>query len=228
MSQATNLRPPFQRRFGAGSIRRFKQSKFGLKKVEKKQVNKMVHRAIKRSAEKKMIDVYYDTPVLQAGAAVDMTAQIVQGHKYTERNGMWIQPLKVRLSFRFAPGAAEDQMVRLIVFRWQIDNAAVPPVTSGLLEDFNAVQALFSPYKHDVRQFQMLYDKVYQLNGTTTGGENQFKNKTVTLFKGLEKKVGYGFNANTGTNHLYFFLITDAASSGPIVRLHYTIQYTDV
>ncbi len=227
MSTATSNRPiGSYRRNGAGAVRRWKYSQ-GLKKAEKKQVYKIVKKTIKKSEEVKMIDGYFDTAVPQAGVATDITASVVQGNTNHQRVGMWISPKSIRLCGTFKAATSAVAVVRLVVFKWQIDSATVPPVTAGLFEDSALTHDVFSPYKHDVRQFVILYDKIFVLNTTTGGDPRNIKLFNVILRKGLKTKVGYADGANTGTNHLYFLVTTDVAANQPISSLKWTMQYTD-
>ncbi len=224
MSTATNLRPSFsrRRRFGARDVRTFKRN-VGLQRIQKSQVRSIVKRTMARSAEVKMFSLYYDTAATQTGVFTDMTF-IPQGDSYTQRIGHQISLKNVFIKGNVKTGAAgATQLVRVVIFRYLQDSAA-GPTQATIFENVTVVQNITSPPKHDSRTFVMLYDKVHSLNADNGSFT---KSISVNIRRNIAKKVGYSFGVNSGTNHIYMGILTDAGANFPLPKLTYGCQYTD-
>lgn len=189
-----------------------------------KAVRSVANNSYKRNQEKKLYALNIDTTVITAGNFYDITA-VAQGDQYFNRDGAQIQVQDIRISLAIKPDAtAELQVMRLMLVRWIQDSAIAAPTTTDLFED-TANEVWLSPYKFESRKYQVLYDKIMSLNLSGDSGLTVFdKNFT----KSLATRVSYNGGANTGVNHIYLVMLSEAATDGPDVVGHVATRFIDV
>ncbi len=197
-------------------------SKRGRTAVTSKMVSAIAKRAVAGTFEKKFQNTFFSDTVGVAGNFLDITT-ITQGDAYFERVGQHLDIKDIMLRMQFdCSNAATSTYCRVLVFRWWIDNAVAAPSLAGLFEDTgNSVWQ--SNYKHDIREFTVLYDKAVALDPAG----NQMKILNVLLRNNLKTKVGYAAAANTGTNHVYVLVMSDEATNVPTITYHAGVRYTD-
>lgn len=201
----------------------FQKKQAGLSSVQKQVVKTIARRQVARKNEVKFTDLHVSTAVGSAALSAHNLVNITQGDAYNERIGMQISPLEVTLRGTITVNAtATRNVVRLIIFRWQIDNAVSVPSTAGLFED-SASSVWLSPYKHDIRQFIPLFDKIYVVDTVGT----PIQEFVIDLKQNLKTMCGYTAGANTGTNQLYVGLVSDQNVNTPTVTFHASVRYTD-
>jgi len=181
-----------------------------------------------KGKQPKYFDTYYPllSSVVTPGYA-DLTV-ITQGVQQSERVGELIKLIKAEVSLTAANFTSDEfASMRMVTFLWKQDNAISTPGSGSILED-PLTWSTLSPYNWQGRQkYRVLTDRIYALVGGTL---NTSKTFVVDKFEIDLSGIVTQFNgtATTGTDHIYFFHMSDSAlPPSPTARLHIRVWYSD-
>lgn len=197
--------------------------------VRKKQVKKTVNQVLDRRSETKFYtyNVYNQAGIDYNGTMSNALCTPAQGDAYNERIGDRIEPQSLRLRLGFI-SAGTTNMIRLIVFRWKVDNNMDAPSPADLLVSgyVGTAMAPIAPILQTQTakdNFTILMDKTVFLSETTR--ETFYLDKTIKL----RGRIGFNAGATTGNGHLYCLAISDdGAVSYPTANLTTEIKYKDI
>lgn len=196
--------------------------------VRNKQVRRQVNKVLDRRVETKFYNynVYNQAGVDYNGTMSSALCTPAQGDAYNERVGDRIDPFLLRLRLGFI-SAGTTNMMRLIVFRWKVDNNVDAPQASDLLVAgyIGTAMAPIAPILQNQSakdNFTILLDKTVFLSETTR--ETFYLDKTIKL----RGKIGFNAGAISGNGHIYCLAITDdGAVTYPTVNLTTEVHYKD-
>jgi len=194
-----------------------------MNKSMKGEINVAVRKALDRREELKIKDTTFNVSSTLAGTVVDLSS-IAQGTTEATRIGNRISPkyLDIRASVHVADAT---NVLRVVVFQWHLDDGAVVPTASNILQA-GLVTGNWGPwagYNNDERNaFSVLGDWVWQLNAASSNTSVDF----VRRIKRKMRQPEYAGTLLTGTSKIYMLLISDsAAAPNPFMvgvsRLHF-------
>lgn len=187
---------------------------------QKKNLTVAVKNVMRGLVEKKIKD-YYNSAALSTSGNIHNLNQITQGDGESERIGLQVEPTWFRCYLGLAMAAtAEDQVVRVILFRDKRQVSDTSPTVSDVLESV-------SPNAHrdnaNRGRFQFLKDYMLVLHGSR-------ELIAFTFNKKLSGKIG--FNGATSTDiekgGLYLLSITDGGTNPGILQINARLHYSDL
>jgi hypothetical protein len=180
----------------------------------------IVSSSLKKIQEKKSFDTGFGSGVSSTGT-IQKLSTIPQGDTDSTRDGDALLVIKIELitSFVFAD---TTNIGRLILVRWnQDDSSAAPAAVTDLLQTATP----FSPYNRDnerAKKFSVIYDKIYMVGAT---GPNIVGSQTKIPY---QSRISFQATANTGTGHIYAFMISDStAIAHPVFSYVARVWFTD-
>lgn len=191
-----------------------------LNKRQKTQVKRLIGSRI----ESKVTDTAIAPTGIDAAGTFVNVVPPAQGDAYNQRDSDVIHLEKLQWRFQLSYGDIPHNIMRVIIFRWLNDNAAVAPSTTAVLELVNSLA--FTDYQSEQQKVQILLDRTFALS------EQAIPNR---IFAGSlygrklgRKKLTMNQGALTGVDQLYFFFISDSvAVSHPAVTGYARLTYSD-
>lgn len=181
------------------------------------------------NVEKKWFDAQntgYPTGVNVVGTGtVYHLSNILQGDTSSSREGnsVKLSSIYVTGSIGLGTGATSSQRVRLILFRDNDNQGALPTVTSVLLSALiSSPMALTNPGR-----FSVLMDKTYMVYTANSGPSS------LSVKKYIKNKyhIKYGGNAGTiadaRTGNLFLLAISDTTANDPFLVYDVRLRYID-
>lgn len=183
------------------------------------------------------------TGVTTSGILTRMTG-MAQAIGQSARTGDEVNLKSFQFSYTATVGAtglvaAADQynVVRLILFRYHLDDAIAVPVVASVISTSVTSNLTIAPLNRDnSEQYTILYDENIVLyntpiwNGSATawyhgvGGTLSYRSPVIQL-KG---KIQYSNAGVNGEGHVYALLVSDSAfTPNPVVEVVSTVVYTD-
>lgn len=193
------------------------------KKVTKREkaiapiVKKIVKRTMHSESEYKFCNYQQNSSdqINQTGNIYNITATLTQGLADTAHIGDRATPMGVHGIVTVGLGAGattNEQICRLILFQWHMDNNVEVPTLSDILYNSAAGVAPISNYAVDLnRKFTILSDRVFKLpviaNFCAGGNDGLLKYSIKRKLPAIEFE---GAGAS-GINHLYLLVVGTAA-----------------
>lgn len=194
-----------------------------LNKTQKKQVKNMLLQEV----ESKFTETSFATTIDHSGSilAIDVPAQ---GDSDQQRNGDAIRPMKLSLRGVITQGDTSN-VVRVIVFRWNLFPTALAPLVSSVLlsASLGGANAPLSHYSHDhiqAKQSTILMDRTYYVGDNGNGYIARLR-KDINLKK--QRMMQFNAGSATDARYRYYILVVSdsAVATHPgfncIARLHY-------
>lgn len=128
------------------------------------------------------------------------------------------------LSFNYACYPSETNVMRVIIFRWNVSNALASPTPSSVLDNVGFVNSPLANYVQDQRRqrlFTILYDKIHGIN---------LDNPTVVRHKYIKLRSRIAFDAATtaGKGHIFLLVVSDSgAVPHPSFNFGSKLMFTD-
>lgn len=166
----------------------------------------------------------YDVPYLVHYSAVS------QGGTINTREGDRIQPTRFHFSYEMLWVNNLQYHARVILLQWKPDNLQDPPTASEILNVYNTIYAIHSPYTQSQTlrsKFKVLYDRVHSNETMNTNAGYQYK---VNITKFASKYIDYNPGVSSGKNQLYLFVLsntTQGDAQGPAIRRMALINWKD-
>lgn len=118
--------------------------------------------------------------------------------------------------------------VRFIIFKWKPDTASATPTSNDIIRnDASAYAPWGLPHYEKRHQFKILEDKLWSLQSQAAGSVYPTGRQFTIKVSG--KKLGvsqYNQGATTGTNHIYFLMVSDSnIASHPVVAGNLRVLY---
>lgn len=198
------------------------------KRLKGAKLNPRQKREVKRIVGTAIESKYVDTAVLlspSSSGVLQLVSVPSQGTQQGQRSSDTIKLQKMMMRLNFASSDTSNVM-RIVVFRWNVDNLITTPSVSDVLYNLATV----SPMAHynypnlEQNKFAILFDKTYALS-------EQGRPSVVLVHSLYGKKLGkkkLAFNAGaiTGKGQIYMLFISDSAGVphpgvGGYVRLMY-------
>lgn len=184
-----------------------------------------VKRLIKADDEvKDFIASAVNSQATWSGTIINLTG-VTQGNAITQRVGDKLMPTSLELRYIVGQSIVTSR-IRVIVFRWTAKLAGNPFV-NYILAHNTSVLSVLSPYQVPTRSdFNILYDRTYQLDANNYG-----KVKTVKL-KLAKKPVIYDSGSSTdSSNKICLLFISDidpaVPANQPVYTYYTRFYYTD-
>lgn len=170
-----------------------------------------LQRQLNAKTELKFLDTPINTAnVDQAGAIVSLS-DVPQGVTDVTRVGNNILPKRLKLRYSIVFGDT-TQLVRVIVFRWKMNDASDVPAPNEILQNqfISTAGVITSDYNEPTRtQFEVLYDKTHR-GSSTIAPNSAFVTTTLKLAR---KKIEYKSDAVvTGLNKIFIMYISDSGA----------------
>jgi hypothetical protein len=187
--------------------------------IPKSDLKKLIKQEISGVQEKKSFDAGVASTFDNTGSITKLTT-IPQGDTDSSRDGDHI-----KLHSIWCNGAVNysdtTNVIRLIIFRWNQDDSSAAPTVNDITQTFSP----FSPIHRDnerAKKFDVVYDHLFGVANVGPG---------IQVFqwrKRMQSIVAFQATANTGTGHLYAFVISDSsATPHPGLSLIWRTYYTD-
>lgn len=199
----------------------------GLTMVQKRQVQGIID----AQTEVK----YFGTATLGQTATVtsqvfDLSA-VPQGDTDTTRDGdrIHIKKMHVRGQVLIADAT---QLFRVIFFQWF--PLTTPVGGDILLNGPTGAIDVYSHYNHDSRQqFAILRDDFYSMLGNAAAATNPYTTASQQVFsftlKPREKNLQFAAGGTTGTNHIWYLIISDSnLAAHPTITMGTKLMFTDM
>jgi hypothetical protein len=207
-----------------------------------------------RSIENRSTETKYFNTKIAAATTVSTAgtmyplSKVPQGVGRSERVGD--RAKAVSLTFKYtitvgAPGlvAGADQYntVRVVVFKWLLDDAVAAPVTGNILDVISSDTVTNQLYNFDARaDFRILYDKTHIVFSTPvyTGAATRWDHgvdgtftceKPIVLGQGMGgPDLDWEGNGLTGQGMYYVLLVSDSAfTPNPTCEAGFQLHYKD-
>lgn len=210
-------------------VRKYGPTRADFKKPQPFVTKAQLYKAIAKTEELK----YWDTTSsgggpensTSSGTLKDLTL-ISQGTTSATRVGDKIMGKRLRIRGEVTSSGLNN-VVRIIVFRWMVDDTADAPQMNEILEPAQVGTALspYAPYNSSLRnRFQILYDKNIAVQATV-GTLSKLVKIDLKLAK---QQVNYQYGANTGQYHYYLAHISDdSVTSYPTIIWNCRLYFTD-
>ncbi len=187
--------------------------------MPKSEVKKLIKQEILGVQEKKSFDTGVGSTFDNTGSITKLTT-IPQGDTDSTRDGDHIKLTKLWMNVAVTYADASN-VVRVIVFRWNQDDSSVAPTVNDITQSLSA----YSPIHRDnerAHKFDIIFDKMFGVANVGPGIA------TVEWRRPLKSQIAFQATANTGTGHLYVYIISDSsAATHPGVNLISRVYYTD-
>jgi len=187
--------------------------------LAKTEIKKLIKQEIKGVQEVKSFDTGIGSTFDNTGSITKLTT-IPQGDTDTTRDGDHIKLTKCWCNLAVSVGDATN-VVRVIVFRWNQDDSSVAPTVNDITQSVSA----YSPIHRDnerAHKFDVIFDKFFSVSNVGPGCAS------VEWRKPLKSIIAFQATANTGTGHLYMYIISDSSAvPHPGVNLIWRTYYTD-
>lgn len=203
-----------------------------LNKRQKREVKSLIGRKL----ETKYVDALKSsTGIVSTGTIFNLNVP-AQGTGTSGRVGDRIQVKRIDFAYQVI-GYDTTNQVRVIIFKWQNDNANYAPIVASILDGnyTGTADVPLAPYNWDnvkAKDFAVCYDRVHSLsfNNTTSAPGSQSITVRGRLFgKKLHNKyMSLNNGAVTGDGIYYCLVISDSAIAGhPKFNMISRMQYTD-
>lgn len=218
-----------------------------LQKAQVKQISKHVQRSIARKSEMKVIDTEeFNIPYPQVTNTTLFKLDLPQnGSAFNERVGLRINVKSIQCNMVsvVTPTITDrDALNRIIIFKWNDDDAANPPSASQLFQ--NTAAGVISQFNwQHVKQgtLRVLYDRLFgqsfNIDTALTTGQRQDNAVNVQrpLLRGRRvagKEINFNSTASTnGVGCYYVALVSTNTSATDANRVQFSgrfrMQYTD-
>lgn len=182
---------------------------------------------------------FYDAQWAAAEPANDLGLQKfdmpAQGSGISDREGDRIHADWIKLRgwlIKQADNGTEH--VRILVFRWLLDDGITVPTAASVLDLVNwgaglSLQALYNPNEGHQYRFDILVDKIYTVEHPPGGSVAQMVN--IALHIPLDRDIQFLPGVQTGPGMIYIAALTNdtqAARVGPFITLRGMLQFRDV
>lgn len=186
---------------------------------------------------------------ITTAGSVALVSNITQGVGRNSRVGDEVNIKEINFMFNVEVGAtgliaAADTYnnVRIILFKWKMDDGAGLPTTNSILESAGGNPGTLRPYNFDDRhQYHICFDKTITVfnspiwNGAAVSWQNgvnaHYQSPKPVRIRGKKlgsSKINFDLNAVVGTGNYYFLFISDSAfTPNPTLTLESQIIYTD-
>jgi hypothetical protein len=184
------------------------------------EIVRVATKILKKEQEKKSFDTGFGSTVASTGTLQKLST-IPQGDTDSTRDGDVLRTTQIDLigSVVFADAS---NVIRLTIVRWNQDDSSAAPAS---VTDLFQTATPYSPYNRDnlrAKKFTVVTDHFYGVGAT---GPNI---KTFEMKRKFQTNINFQSGANTGTGHLYAFMLTDSTGI-PHPALNYVcrVWYTD-
>lgn len=176
-----------------------------------------------------------------SGSITRMTG-VNQGVIQSNRTGDLINPTDLELRYTFTSGATgvitgadEFNVMRILLFRWHMDDTSDPPTLARLIA--GSTNKTLAPYNREYdEQYTILYDAVHCVYNTPV-----WNGSAVSLQRGygsavsvappripLKGSIHFALSGNTGVGHIYCLMVSDSTySPSPTGEAVIGLRYTD-
>jgi hypothetical protein len=185
----------------------------------KKQVRKVVKKAINNVVELKYFDIVANAVAISNSTTTFQNLFFpAQGGTDSERNADAVTLSGMRFRYQVRNNSlvsAFVQTMRVLIFQWHPSGAIAVPTPSNLfLNGASGSIDITSPMNHDNRQqYHVLYDRTHVMLANTNYG-SYFVDKKLS-FKMIQKKVQFTAGSTNGTNQIYLYYVSDIPSLNP-------------
>jgi len=187
--------------------------------LTKTDLKKLIKDEIHEVQEKKSFDAGIASTFDNTGSITKLTT-IPQGDTDSTRDGDHIKLFKLWMCGNVQYADATNA-IRLIIFRWNQDDSSAGPTVNDITQSLSP----FSPIHRDnerAKKLDFLYDELFAVANVGPGSIS-FK-----WHRDVKSIIAFQATANTGTGHLYAFIISDSsASTHPGLNLIFRTYYTD-
>jgi len=194
----------------------------------KKDIQKIVRKAIKRNDDTEGELKYFDTvnanTVDFSGSVIALT-DIPQGDTDLTRDGDSLLP--INLEMRLVTFVADAyNAFRVIIFRWHPYFGSDAPGPAEILQLTGSSNAVNSPYNHDLRNnFTILYDKTRMMVDDQDNNSLVWQKKLKLKPKQVQYVAASTTNQSMG---LYCLMISDSSQvSDPGSTYYFRVYYHD-
>lgn len=238
-------RPMYRKYAPRASSDESSTSKKKLTKVQKKEVKSIIARRI----EHKAFFAKQDALAVTTTGVVFSISDVPQGQSQGTRVGDQLDVQNILINYDVEVGATgliagADQYnsVRIIVFKWKVDDGAQVPSMSNILQSTSSGVAVNRLYNWDDRElYSIVYDKTHTVfntpiwNGSAvtwqSGYNAHYNNSKPKLFYGTRiagKKIYYDLNGVVGEGKYYVLAVSDSAfTPNPTMSFSARLTYTD-
>jgi len=184
------------------------------KTTTKRNVKKMISKAIRQASEVKFFDHLHSGLIVTndlSTTAMDDILYPPQGVQEQQRVGNKIRIQSVQIRGRFSyintAGAANKFGVRMLLVQWKpMSNGSSSPLASSILSTSTGANQINAPIlPNDMHNMTIVFDKTYQLNTSDEPGSiKHFEFYWTKFNKFFDREVKFNGNASVdGTNKLY-------------------------
>lgn len=218
--------------------RKYKQHS-GLVKKAPAKLNKrqktQVKRLIGKRTEQKYFDLTYTYTQVDRAGILNVLSNVPQGVAQQQRVGdrITMKSLELRITLYYNGSLVAyntTHNVRVLLFRWTINNAGAPPIMSNIFQyagaggDYRNTVSPINWQTHAQKDIVVLHDRIYSVGAQDKAPVIQFKRKRI------RGNVDFDIGASTGEGQLYLMVLADDATGAhtpsvqaqAVARLHYT------
>lgn len=184
-----------------------------------------VKQIIQQQSEKKRVDTAASSTVDFNGTVINLCDPAV-GDSNNQKTGIRITPTSTQA--RIAVTAADaTNLMRIVIFRWLLDDTVTVPTAAMIFENTGAVQAPLSPFASGNRErFNVLYDKLVSVS---TNGPAVVSWEDIITHSKNKDTVFSSSGVTTGTGKLYCVFISDSgAATHPSITYYFRTNYLDL
>lgn len=151
-------------------------------------------------------------------------SEVAQGDSRLSREGKEIDVRGLQVRYYCDPSAnCTGDRVRIILWQFKGNTADVTVVgDSGQCDEVlfeqstSAYTRLASPFKQDVKDYKILYDKMHIIPAFASDNYRSHSDQRMVVVniaaKKLLNKIAFNASANTGTNHIFLTVLGNLAS----------------
>jgi len=149
-----------------------------------------------------------------SGATLVTVSAIPQGVAQGDRVGDQINFHDFTFNFQIVQINADlYSNFRIMFFQWKVNTGLQTPTLADILQNTSAI-GLYSMTNWPLRdQFNILYDEIHGMSGSTTSLTSQSDNAWINLklSRRPKRRVIFNAGATSGSNQIYLLVISDSA-----------------
>lgn len=168
------------------------------------------------------------TVVLTSTADIANLNGVAEGTDVSERVGLKMRQKWMRFNFRAISTSTAQSLNRILIIRDKRQDSDTVPAIGEILE--NSTDPLSFITDNAPKRYQILYDKMFLLSGTSAGTDEV---PTESLFRtSFKSDFDVEFNGSAATdyerNGVYMVMLSDQATTRSSVTYRGCITYRDV
>lgn len=188
----------------------------------KRKMKRVARGQIRYMSEKKWFTAHTANNIDFSGQ-IDNLTQIPQGDTDLTRDGDQVRLTSFQLRANIRVGD-NTNTIRLIVFRWNDNNAVVVPAPADLITAISTGEAPLGAYQQDnvrSRRFNVLFDRLYSVDANNP-------QVVLKIKKRMSSTINFNGGGTGGRGHIYFMYISDSgAATHPTINYAYKFVFID-